>query len=307
MSCGPEKPGDFETPQCGERDLDREESEITFRGPLIPPETPGGLHHALVGRPVTAKPEFFDGSEDWQDYVVYFEQLAELNGWDRPTMAIMLGLSLRGAARTVLAGLSLPERRDYKVLKAALTQNFSPHQKVHMYMAELKARRRKPHESLADLGRDIARLTRLAYPNADQATRETIGINAFLDSMPGPAIEIRLHVVKGHPATLQEAVAYAMEVDVILESHGSSTKRSNVRKVEDTEEESITSALKIFAESLKQLEGRLDKLEKTAEKAKSRKSKANITCFNCGQKGHYKNECRNPPKSGNEPGLPNTQ
>ena len=218
MSDEPEYPGDVETPGCCGGRLEQEESEVRLRAPLYPPETPGGLRHPVIGQPVGVRPEHFDGTEDWHDYVVYFEQLAELNGWDRPTMAIMLGLGLRGAARTVLAGLSLPERRDYRVLKAALTQNFSPPQKVHMYMAELKARKRKPHESLADLGRDIARLTRLAYPNADQATRETIGINAFLDSMPGPAIEIRLHVIKGHPATLQEAVAYAMEVDVILES-----------------------------------------------------------------------------------------
>ena len=307
MSSEPESPGDIETPQCGGGRLEQDESEIRLRGPLFPPGSPGGLCHPMVGRPVGMRPEFFDGSEDWQDYVVYFEQLAELNGWDRPTMAIMLGLNLRGAARTVLAGLSLPERRDYRVLKAALTQNFSPPQKVHAYMAELKARKRKPHETLADLGRDIARLTRLAYPNADQATRETIGINAFLDSMPGPAIEIRLHVIKGHPATLQEAVAYATEVDVILESQGSGTRRSNVRMVEDTDTESITTALKNFAESLKQMEGRLDKLERTARKAKSGKSKANVTCFNCGQKGHYKSECRNQPKSGNGQGPPNTQ
>ena len=306
MNGEPENPGELPTPECSRTGLDRDESEIRLRGPLFPPEG-AGLCHPMMGRPVSAKPEWFDGSEDWQDYVVYFEQLSELNGWDKPTMAIMLGLSLRGAARTVLAGLSLPERREYRVLKAALTQNFSPPQKVHMYMAELKARKRKPHESLADLGRDIARLTRLAYPNADQATRETIGINAFLDSLPGPAIEIRLHVIKGHPATLQEAVAYAMEVDVILESHSSGSRRSNVRVIEDAETESISVALKNFAKSLKSMEGRLDKLEHMAGKARAKKSKADIVCYNCGQKGHYKSECRNPPKSGNGAGLPNTQ
>ena len=222
MSCDSDEPHvlDIDTPQCERGRVEQDESELRLRDPVFPPERMGGLQHPLVGRPVTPKPEPFDGTDDWQDYLVYFEQLAELNGWDKPTMAIILGLCLRGSARTVLAGLSLPQRRDYDALKAALTQNFSPPQKVHMYMAELKARKRKPNESLAVLGRDIARLTRLAYPNADQVTRETIGINAFLDSLPGPAIEIRLHVMKGRPDTLQEAMAYAMEVDVIMESHG---------------------------------------------------------------------------------------
>ena len=223
MDCDDEQighPGDVETPERAVHD----ESDIRLREPRYPPDFPGGLRHPLVGRPVSPKPQTYDGTEDWQVYLVYFEQLAELNGWDRPTMAMVLGLCLKGAARTVLTGLSLAERRDYRALKNALTQNFNPPQKLHLYMAELKARKRKPQESLVDLGRDIARLTRLAYPTADPVTRETIGINAFLDSLPGPAIEIRLHVIKGHPATLQEAIAYAMEVDVILESQGPSSK-----------------------------------------------------------------------------------
>ena len=58
----------------------------------------------------------------------------------------------------------------------------------------------------------------MAYPQADAATLEAIGINTFMDAMPGPAIAIWLHVIRGQPKTLQEAVAYAMEVDAVLES-----------------------------------------------------------------------------------------
>ena len=68
----------------------------------------GGLKHQMVGVPVNFKPELFDDTGDWPDYVVYFEQLAVLHGWDKPTMAIVLGRSLKGSARTVPAGIALP-------------------------------------------------------------------------------------------------------------------------------------------------------------------------------------------------------
>ena len=124
----------------------------------------------------------------------------------------MLGLAVGGAARPVLIGLSFTQCQDFDVIVGALRQNFSPVQHVQIYLAGLKIRKRKANEPLPELGHDIA------YPLADQAIRETIGINAFINAMPGPAIEIQLHIICGQPKSLQEAVADALEVDAVLEA-----------------------------------------------------------------------------------------
>ena len=163
-----------EIPSARNRECAETDSEVVMQPRAVPPRPADheGLRFPMVGSPVHFKPEPYDGSSDWPEYLVYFEQLAEVHGWDHPTMAMVLGLSLRGSARSVMVNLTMPQRRDYKALKSALTQHFCPPQQVHLYQAELKARKRKPDESLPDLGRDIARLIRLAYPTADLATRE---------------------------------------------------------------------------------------------------------------------------------------
>ena len=73
MSKGPEFIGDVETPGCCGGEVEQEESEVRLRMPLFNPETPGGLRHPMVGHPFGVKSEKFDGSEKWEDYLVYFE------------------------------------------------------------------------------------------------------------------------------------------------------------------------------------------------------------------------------------------
>ena len=85
----------------------------------------------------------------------------------------------------------------------ALTQSFASKELVHLYQAQLKTCKKKTEVSMVDLGRDVAKLVRLAYPTADAATRGVISINSFLEGLPGPASEIKLHVIKGRPCTLQ--------------------------------------------------------------------------------------------------------
>ena len=170
---------------------------------------------------------------------------------------------------------------------------------------ELKARKKRADESMVDLGRDVAKLVRLAYPMADAATREVIGINSFLEALPGPASEMKLHIIKGRPCTLQEAVAHAMEVDAVIEAESRKTswRRGDVRMVEPTDED-LRQEVKQLKEDLVQNCRELKESQCETRPRKSRRQPIKeVTCYGCGEKGHYRQSCPHNQEAGqgNEP------
>ena len=53
------------------------------------------------------------------------------------------------------------------------------------------------------LGQDVARLVWPAYPSANGSTREVIGVNAFLDALPG-RIRDETHMIHSLPRNLRK-------------------------------------------------------------------------------------------------------
>lgn len=321
-SVGPEVPPDVETPDLPERnrpaveaavivqnrrDEEEQEEEVfedasedgevfirrreapRLQRNLMPQHQPA---RQTVSTP-NIRPEGYDGTTDWSEYLIYFGQLAELYGWEEERKAMILGVCLKGEARVVLASLDAAQRHSYLALTTALSQSFAPKELVHLYQAELKARRKKGDESMVDLGRDLAKLVRLAYPTADTTTREVIGINAFLEALPGPASEMKLHVIKGRPRNLQEAVAHATEVDAVIEaeSRKTSRRRGDVRMV-GSEKEDLRDEMEKLKKDLEKTQSELREAKRDAGgRKRERIPLGEITCFGCGEKGHYRRNC----------------
>ena len=81
---------------------------------------------------------------------------------------------------------------------------------------KLKQRFRKRDEPLTELAQDINRLTRMAYPSADQGLRDTLAKDCFIESLND--VELELFVCQKEPDTLDDAVRVALKFEAFFQS-----------------------------------------------------------------------------------------
>ena len=259
------------------------------------PET--GATKSAVSRLMT-----FDGTDSWPEYEAHLDEYAKFHQWTDQQKARHLCVSLRGNARSILLELDSKQREDYTAILGALKRHFCPAEKVFVYQAELQNRRLQPEEELSELARDIRTKTRLAYPSADQKTLETLMKTHFCNGLTNR--DMRLTVLKSHPETITQALAYATEYDSIMKTDGSTVSKKGYsgRQAKGEEEPEDTELRKqvkgLQQQSQKQLTELLQAVQQmsAARASRPRKPKAELRCYQCGAKGHFANECPDRPK-----------
>ena len=226
----------------------------------------------------------YDGRSSFHDFLVQFELIAEMNGWDSVSMASELAASLRGPAVTILSDLQPSERRDYKELVFALKARFEPENQTQLYRALLKTRLRKTDESLPALAQDIRKLVRFSNPTAPADIRETLAKDCFLDALNDK--EIELAVFQSQARGLHEALRVAVEFEAFRGSRLKKPTTSNFREqiTEETKES-------IIIRKLDDLSERVKNLEKQPTQGGTRKDKSKMKCFYCGKLGHFQKDC----------------
>ena len=162
------------------------------------------------------KPPIYDGSTSWDDYLVQFELIAQLNGWPPMMWASYLAASLRGAAQAVLGDLDTTRRQNYKTLTASLNQRFGSANRTEMFRAILKTRVRQSDETLPALAQAVRRLVKQAYPTAPNELMDSLACDHFVDALMDS--DTRWRIQQTRPQSLDQAVKVAVELEAFREA-----------------------------------------------------------------------------------------
>jgi len=178
---------------------------------------------------VRIKPQYYDGTEDLDEYLSQFEILSELNNWNYEIKSLYLASSLKGDARTLLTELSQTERRDFQSLERILNIRFGSLNRAEIYKATLQTRVKRRDESISELAQSIKKLTRQAYHDAPASVISTLARDHFIDALPES--EMRLRIREAQVKDIAEAEILALRLEAYRVADRQKTNRNRSQSV----------------------------------------------------------------------------
>ena len=110
------------------------------------------------------KPEKFSSATSVDTYLIQFGVCAKYNRWSETDKAAHLKCCLTGGAAQVLWDTGKDGAMTFDELVSKLRARYGATGLHERFAAELRSRRRRNNESLAELHADINKLMALAYP-----------------------------------------------------------------------------------------------------------------------------------------------
>ena len=122
-----------------------------------------------------------------------------------------MAVCFRGQAKGVLENLPDGQRQDFDKLVRSLEKSFSPSNQTELCRTQLRERRQRAAESLAELGQDIPCLANLAYPTAPNDAKETLAKEQFIEALLSS--DMRLYIKQARPINLNDVVRHTVELE----------------------------------------------------------------------------------------------
>ena len=254
----------------------------------VPAPAPGLAYGGPEPRGKPKRMPNYDGKSSWSDYLVQFEIAAEMNRWSSKQKAMELATSLVGQARDELSDLSSLEWTDFTALVRKLTLRFEPVDLIGMYQSQLRGRRRKRNESIPALVQDIGKLTRMAFPSADEETRNYMSVTSFIIALSNEHQE--LFVYQRDPKRIEKAGKAAMAFES-FQADRQLQSNSYVQLQKGSNQSPVPLG------DLSNLEGRIARIEQAQANVQpirpvtTGRNKRSGKCHYCGKPGHLQRNC----------------
>ena len=238
----------------------------------------------MTHRPVVL-PDSYSGEAEFSEWHDHFENVAAVNRWDDDAKLLWLKVRLTGRAQKAFKRLPQATQGNYQRTMEALKERFEPGSKRELHVVEFHARRKGRTESWADFAEDIKTLADKAYPDLEDAARERLSLNRYLEQLGDP--QVAFGVKQSRPKSLDEAVTATLE----LESYKVSAPTATVSQVApghgDVEAISEPTASATVVGSIGGRENPTDRLLQTilrkVERLESRVSELEQTCRTTGR------------------------
>ena len=222
----------------------------------------------------------FNGQESWRLYSRQFARVAKMNGWGDAPLDY-LWIHLAGEALAFAEGLPGAANLTYQQLCSELENRFGAERLSAVHKAELLSRKRRPGESLSELGQQIRTLVTFAHPKFQGEALEEMVLEKFLDALP--SAELRKAIYQTNPQRLNDAVETGLQIEawglVEAKKHGKTMLRATSEAPQENEE---------YVRQLRDLQKQLQELKMQPKE----KEKEEMKCYYCGKTGHVVRDCK---------------
>ena len=170
----------------------------------------------------TTKPVPYKDGEDITAYIIRFERIASMLGWDKDSWAVKLGSLLQGKALDVFSSLGVSVTSDYESLKENLLKGFKC--TTEQYRQEFRSARIGAHLNYSQFLIFLFRqfdfwINSTSISKDYKSLRDFIVGDQFLSTLP---VDLRLFVKERKPASAEEMAELA-------DTYASARKQSYVQ------------------------------------------------------------------------------
>ena len=207
VSTGPGDPSDDSDPDGGgERD------KPSGRSGRRQSSSPAGRSSTSSKSSKWMKPDKFNGSGSVETFLAQFDICADYNGWTDKDKAAHLKCCLTGTAGQLIWDSGQPDAMSYSDLRQKLRRRFGSQDQQEKFQAELRARRRRRGETLAELYQDVRRLMTMAYPGEGTSSLcEQIAKDYFIMALADRDLELKIR--EREPQDLESAFKHAVRLE----------------------------------------------------------------------------------------------